>query len=530
MQMAKLNFVKNPFMRPLVIFFLLLFIAVATSAQTTLQVRYHQGNRVEGVAMADAGNGDIVLVGNIYDENLSSDLLVYKVNAIGAIVWQHRLDRADGNEYARDILRLPNGHFLIGGEAYNPGASTGDILLLEVDANGFPQWAKTYGGPGSDLLSQLIPGKQGRFLLAGATNSYGAGHYDAYAIEINPGGTISWSRTFGGADEERCFAADTTQQGYILAGINNSHGNTQFAHAIHIDADGNLLWERVYGSPTNDWLFGVDYRDDQQITFLGYSSSFGIGALDNYVFTTDLSGNVLWQKAYGTIHIDFILTAASTSDGGYVTSGGEDFFSTKIDSEGNLVWHDQYRISPQNSPFRDLPADIKELSNGMIAIYGKTRILEDNSTQAYLVKVPADGFLACAGGHGHTGVYEAPANAIVGDFQSNTSSGVNVETATMSYSDAFLSPFFVCSITNTQSPPSALEAQLYPHSSGFYLEIDQQDLPLHLALYDASGRLVWQGKQTDVRFLYDFAILPGGWYALRLASSDGRTGALTWLK
>ncbi len=499
-------------------------------AQTTLQIRYFEGNRVEGVALAETGDGGLLLLGNYYDENLSSDLLLFKVDVMGSIVWQRRLDLAGGNQYARDIQRLSNGHYLIGGETYSPGSPTGDILVMEVDADGFPQWANTYGGPGSDVLSQLIPGKQGRFLLAGATNSFGAGHYDAYAIELDADGDVVWSKTFGGAEEERCFAADTTDQGYILAGINNSHSDTQFAHALHLDANGNLLWERVYGSATNDWLFGVDYRDDEQITFLGYSSSFGIGALDNYVFTTDLSGNVLWQKAYGTIHIDFILTAANTADGGYVTSGGEDYFSTKIDSEGNLVWHDQYRISPQNSPFRDLPADIKELSDGMVAIFGKTRILENNSTQAYLVKVPANGVLNCQGGHGHTGTYEAPANAISGDFQSEIGAGAIAVPATMSYADGFLSPFIICSITDTQTPYSSLEAKLYPHASGFELEIDQQNLPVQLALYDASGRLVWQGKQTDALYSYDFSILPKGWYALRLASSDGRTGALIWAK
>lgn len=499
-------------------------------AQTTLQIRYSEGNRVEGVALAEAGDGGLLLLGNYYDENLSSDLLLYKVDALGSIVWQRRLDRAGGNDYARDILRLANGHYLIGGETYGPGSSTGDILVVEVDADGFPQWAKTYGGPGSDVLSQLIPGKQGRFLLAGATNSFGAGQYDAYAIEIAADGNVVWNKTFGGAQEERCFAADTTDQGYILAGINNSHSDIQVAHALHLDANGNLLWEHVYGSTTNDWLFGVDYRNDDEITFLGYSSSFGIGALDNYVFSTDLSGNVLWQKAYGTIHIDFILTAANTADGGYVTSGGEDFFSTKIDGEGNLVWHDQYRISPQNSPFRDLPADIKELSDGMIAIFGKTRILENNSTQAYLVKVPADGVLNCQGGHGHTGVYVAPANANIDDFQSQISSGMITAPAIINFSNMSLTPFVICSITDAHNPALPLEATLLPRLSGFDLEIDQQDLPVQLNLFDASGRLVWQGKQADTHYSYDFSILPKGWYALRLASSNGRTGALIWLR
>lgn len=501
------------------------------TAQSVLQFRYHDGLRVEGLGLAEASDGAVLLIGNYYHADLNSDIIVARLQANGQLAWQYRYGGDEYSEYARDIIRTADGHFFIIGEQHPQNADESEILLLSIDNEGNLDWSRTYGSPGADLASDILPGKNGSYLLAGSTNALGAGDQDFYAININNNGEILWAKTYGATGLQRCFAADTTHTGYILAGVHDGIGDSQRALACMIDTGGQLIWSKTLDGPQDDWLFGVDYRpQDSSMVFLGYTPSFGAGQLDNFIYKTDVEGQVLWQRTYGSEHIDFLLTATPAADGGYLTSGGEDFYTTKIDGDGQLDWFNQYKIRPPESPFRDLPAAIRELSNGEIAIIGKTRLLADGSTQIYFVKVPGDGSRACYA--------EDDINVLQTDTQASSElveclqdSGGASTLFTAERTLSQLTTFDLCAPVSISEENAAISAiQFSPLDKGFLLSSSNlKDNPLVVYIADATGRLIYQTVQNDVLQLHTPDVHSSGIYVVFGRSASGSFFSFKWL-
>ncbi len=55
------------------------------------------------------------------------------------------------------------------------GAGDEDAWVIKLDANGNVQWQKTYGGKGDDEAYSIQQTSDGGYIVAGWTNSYGAG-------------------------------------------------------------------------------------------------------------------------------------------------------------------------------------------------------------------------------------------------------------------------------------------------------------------------------------------------------------------
>lgn len=55
---------------------------------------------------------------------------------------------------------------------------------MKTDSEGNKKWERTFGGSGDDLASAVQPTADGGYVLAGSTDSYGAGDYDAWLIKV----------------------------------------------------------------------------------------------------------------------------------------------------------------------------------------------------------------------------------------------------------------------------------------------------------------------------------------------------------
>ena len=61
--------------------------------------------------------------------------------------------------------------------------------------------------------------------MAGCTESFGAGERDFYLVKTNSQGDTLWTRTYGGSNEDYAYSVQQTDDGgYILAGYTESFG------------------------------------------------------------------------------------------------------------------------------------------------------------------------------------------------------------------------------------------------------------------------------------------------------------------
>ena len=60
------------------------------------------------------------------------------------------------------------------------------------------EWNRTFGGFSDDYAYPVQLTLEGGYVIAGHTNSYGAGGYDAWLVKTDSDGYEVWNKTFGG--------------------------------------------------------------------------------------------------------------------------------------------------------------------------------------------------------------------------------------------------------------------------------------------------------------------------------------------
>ena len=86
------------------------------------------------------------------------------------------------------------------------------------------QWAKTYGVTGYEYAYSIQQTADGGYIVAGYTSSSGAGDTDAWVLKLNSDGTVAWQKTYGGTGDIAYSIQQTADGGYIVAGCTNSFG------------------------------------------------------------------------------------------------------------------------------------------------------------------------------------------------------------------------------------------------------------------------------------------------------------------
>jgi len=124
-----------------------------------------------------------------------------------------------------------------------PDETTGatDILIIKTDADGNKIWDKTFGGNGYEEAYSVQQTNDGGYVLAGDTDSYGIGYGEGLIIKTDADGNKIWDKTFGGNASDAIYAVQQASDGgYILAGYTESYGAGGYdAWLIKTDADGN---------------------------------------------------------------------------------------------------------------------------------------------------------------------------------------------------------------------------------------------------------------------------------------------------
>jgi len=210
--------------------------------------------------------------------------------------------------------------------------------------------AVTFGGNGPDLAVSLQETSDGGFILAGNTRSFGAGDYDVYLVKTDVSGNHIWSQTFGGsALDEAHSVQETLDGGFILAGISNSFGAGDYdGYLVKTDASGNEIWSQTFGGNNEDNINSVGETSDGSLILAGGTRSFGVapGYSNMYLVKTDASGNEIWSQTFGGSDDDHIESFEETSDGGFILvgrtysygAGSGDMYLVKTDSQGNRIF------------------------------------------------------------------------------------------------------------------------------------------------------------------------------------------------
>ncbi len=292
------------------------------------------------------------------------------------------------------IQLTSDGGYIVTGESNSFSGGEADVYLIRFDADGDTLWTKTYGGTDSDYGKSVQQTADGGYIIAGYTNSFGAGYQDVYLIKTNASGDTSWTNVFGGAGGDYGYAVDQTSDGgYIVAGETNGFGAGNVdIYLIRTNADGDTLWTKTYGGSGYELSNSVQQTADGGYIIGGQTDSYGAGNTDLYLIRTDADGDTLWTKTYGGIGYELEYSVQQTTDGGYIiaghtfTFGSNDVYLVKTNSAGNTLWSKTY-----GGIDVDLGNSVQQTTDGGYIIAGNTYAFGAGSWDAYLIKTEADG-------------------------------------------------------------------------------------------------------------------------------------------
>ncbi len=217
------------------------------------------------VSVVQTSDSGFVFTGQYY----YSDYWVLKTDANLNQLWS----RTYGAGFGFEIMETPDNNYL----AIGTLNSTGSMYIAKLNAaNGDTIWTRKFNAANNGF--SICPSNNGGFLALGSTTTEGAGGYDIFLAEISSAGQALSTRTFGGSGTDYGYSiCPTPDGGYIMAGSTNSFGaGGNDVYVLKLGANLDTLWTETYGGTNDDWANQIRCSEDSSYFITASTQSFGI--------------------------------------------------------------------------------------------------------------------------------------------------------------------------------------------------------------------------------------------------------------
>jgi len=289
------------------------------------------------------------------------------------------------------VEQTPDGGYIIAGTTNSFGAGAKDIWLIKTDAHGDCIWSRTYGGASDDEGYSIRQTGDGGFAMAGHTSSFGPDGFGVWLIKTDADGDTTWTRTFGG--ELGNSVLQDADGGYVVAGRTSTSECDVLL--IRTDASGGLSWTKSYGHEEWDEGCSVLQTEESSYVVAGYSHLSGSPRTnDVWLLKTDVDGDTVWTRSYGGWFTERGYSVQQTTDDCYIIAGEtysfgagvSDVWLIKTSSTGNTVWTQTF-----GGTGYDGGCFVQQTTDGGYVIAGTTTSYGAGGGDVWLIKTDSEG-------------------------------------------------------------------------------------------------------------------------------------------
>lgn len=264
-------------------------------------------------------------------------------------------------------------------------------------------WTRFAGLSGKDDVYAALQTNDGGYVMAGKTESWGAGNFDGWMAKYNADGVLLWNKTFGASYIDEVYQVKQTQDGgFILAGMTTAFGNAGEGWLIRTNSQGNTLWNKSFhpavgNSPSAwDYLYDVVETADGGFVAVGYAA-MDTNMIQAWILKVNNDGALQWGNTFGGEYWDRLFSLKLTSDGGFVAGGDKhvthndtvykhDGWLVKFNSSGDTLWTRSFGDNEH-----DIFRCVSPISGGGYILSGERQLTEADGYRMWLVKTNENG-------------------------------------------------------------------------------------------------------------------------------------------
>lgn len=163
----------------------------------------------------------------------------------------------------------------------------------------------------------------------------------------------------------------TKDDGYYILGNTSETDNNSNVILIKTDIQGNKIWEKQYGTSLKETVVDIKYAHDNNIYII--ANQLNNETKNNiYAIKTNLNGDIIWERSYGkTLFNEIIHSVTSLSDNTIILTGTTDensnfdLYYIKISTNGDSLWYRTFG----NANFNEYGTNIIENNNQIFIFY-----------------------------------------------------------------------------------------------------------------------------------------------------------------
>lgn len=300
-----------------------------------------------------------------------------------------------------NCIQLSNGEYLACGVANSLFTGYSAAYLVKTEMNGDTLWKKQFDiAPNSvDIFTDLKELPDKNYLLLGSMYDSLTASAATFLTKIDTNGTMLWFKKYTHADNDQSAELEITPDNkVIILGNSTPDPNTVYNDILLIktDLDGNLIWRKRFGTIYEEVYLSLEVIKNNTEYLLGgrygYYSS-GNSYFDFGIVRTDTAGNVIWRNEYGTPSGNEPSASATyTLDGGFVMSGryNNQAALMKIDSAGAQQWIKYFTLGTTT---QDFISTVKQLPDSSFVMIGSGEYGATTAYSGFLIKADKNGDL-----------------------------------------------------------------------------------------------------------------------------------------
>ncbi len=282
---------------------------------------------------------------NSLEKDYFNHIYLLKIGPTGSEQWIRTFGRTLSDDRVKSVLQTSDGGYLIAGSTSTCMDNCSDVWLIKVNPQGQEQWNLTLGGTGDEEVEFVQQTADGGYILIGNTNSYGAGSFDIWFVKVNSNGNMQWNNTFGGIGQDKAYSISQVPGGYVIAGGTESYGagDSDF-WLVKTDTNGEEEWNNTYGGNYCDGADSIQQTRDGGYIIAGITQEFGPGDTAFLLVKTDSNGTEQWYRIFGGGNYEFNPSVWLSPNGGYILGGktfsfdDDTYWLIKTDEDGNVQW------------------------------------------------------------------------------------------------------------------------------------------------------------------------------------------------